>query len=275
MRKLKPGRNQRENRREVEFDDEGSAFDNPLSKQADPATEQVKTQQQLDEEELGSGSPPATPDRGPGPSAGAGRPQRQRRYSGAVTKRAQNTKWSANSSGDAGSAAALRAAEAAAQEEADIEAGKVRDSDGSAPAGFFKLQRAEPKAAHPTDINPESEPFEAKSSIQQRRQQKKQQRKELSRGPARTKSDTHKMQDQVKESFTNLFRADGADPYVKIYAGSVHDMRTQREQEGVCGPICRAIGLNDDGTDAQQTEAVVGDVTMVAAPRGARSRTIR
>jgi hypothetical protein len=66
---------------------------------------------------------------------------RERRYSANVEQRTKNTKWSAAGSKEVGTASQL--AEMAA-EEADAEMredGVGRNVDGSAPAGFFKLQR--------------------------------------------------------------------------------------------------------------------------------------
>eukprot|EP01048_Picozoa_sp_COSAG05_P007035 COSAG05_NODE_482_length_9373_cov_198.471318_3_plen_266_part_00 len=169
-----------EEKREIDFFDDDSGFANPLAgvelaaaakaktgssptagssaelsaSEAEasdappiPAKAQVdsgKTQQELDEDELVGPSPEATTENAFDAAAVSEvRPKRVRRYSANVEAKAANSRWSA------------------AGEEAEGETGSpvvARNDDGSAPAGFFKLDRP-PKSKEPEPEEAEKPAF--------------------------------------------------------------------------------------------------------------------
>jgi hypothetical protein len=186
----------RERSREVEFDDDESAFDNPLVGKTLQMQARTSMGGQAPKPEQGGGvdggveeaaagaasepeaggddslgneafslaeptpstmAKPGTMAKGSAAGAASNRPgrrerarpqpvKRERRYSQAVQAKVNNSKWAPT-----GQAANAEAAAQAAIEEADREMGVGRNTDGSAPDGFFKLSKSG-AAESPADL---------------------------------------------------------------------------------------------------------------------------
>lgn len=165
--KLSPKEPTREKRMEVEFDDDDSDFSNPLagmkwggvpkpgvggvpasaaalSEAASPQKSARAIAAARDDElaiETNFAANPGSP-----PVSGTESPavrKRERRYSANVEKRMASSKWTSGTDPDEEDpdAAAAAISAAAAREEAELQ--KTRNADGSAPTGFFKLERTE------------------------------------------------------------------------------------------------------------------------------------